>query len=165
MLIRRFEENDRDGVRRIHVEAFGRPDEARLVEALLDAGDAVAGLSLVAEVDEGLVGHVMCSRATVGANAVVALGPIGVLPERQGLGVGSRLVRAALTEADALGAPLVALLGSTAYYSRFGFVPAESLGIHAPDATWGASFQARTLTTYDPALVGPFRYAPAFGLS
>lgn len=66
-----------------------------------------------------------------------------------------------LGAADALGEPLVALLGDPGYYARFGFVPAVGLGIEAPDESWGAFFQVRTLTAYD-GQVGTFRYAAPY---
>jgi putative acetyltransferase len=136
--------------------------EAILVDALIDAGDVVPALSLVAVRGGELVGHVMCSNATVGDHPVVGLGPIGVLPEHQRQGVGDALMHAVVAAADALELPLVGLLGSTEYYPRYGFVPGTRLGIEAPDPAWGDHFQVRTLTTYRPGIVGRFRYAPAF---
>jgi putative acetyltransferase len=122
----------------------------------------VPALSLVAVRNGELVGHVVCSRATVGDHAAVGLGPIGVLPAHQRQGVGAALMHAVLAAADALELPLVGLLGSTEYYPRFGFVPATQLGIEPPDPTWGEHFQVRTLTAYRAGIVGRFRYAPAF---
>jgi putative acetyltransferase len=84
-----------------------------------------------------------------------------VLPDRQSAGVGSALVHAVLGAADALDERLIGLLGEPAYYRRFGFVPAQSLGIVAPDPAWGDYFQVRTLTAYD-GQVGHFRYAEPF---
>jgi putative acetyltransferase len=104
----------------------------------------------------------VCSKATVGEHAVVGLGPIGVLPEHQRQGVGDALMHAVLAAADALELPLVGLLGSTEYYSRYGFVPATQLGIEAPDPAWGDHFQVRTLAAYRRGIVGRFRYASAF---
>ena len=69
---------------------------------------------------------------------------------------------ALLAAADAADVPLVGLLGAPEYYSRFGFRPAEELGVIAPDPAWGAAFQARPLTAYAPTVAGPFAYAPAF---
>jgi len=56
----------------------------------------------------------------------------------------------------------VALLGDPAFYGRFGFVPGRSLGVEAPDASWGDHFQARPLTAYDDSLRGGFTYADPF---
>jgi putative acetyltransferase len=92
----------------------------------------------------------------------VGLGPIGVLPERQSAGVGTALMHAVVAAADALGYPLVALLGDTGYYGRFGFVPGSSLAIEAPNPAWGDHFQVRTLAAYTPDLRGRFVYSPPF---
>lgn len=169
MLIRRYERGDREAVRQIHAEAFRLPGdpaetpvEVGLLDALIEADDVVPALSLVAVRDGELVGHVVCSKATVGDQPAVGLGPIGVLPAHQRRGVGDALMHAALAAADALELPLVGLLGSTEYYPRYGFVPATQLGIEPPDAAWGDHFQVRTLAAYRPGIAGRFRYAPAF---
>jgi putative acetyltransferase len=169
VVLRRFASADRRSVLRLVSEVFrpsdapsAMPPEAHLVAALLDAGDVVRPATLVAEAEGRLVGHVACSRATVGPHAVIALGPIGVLPDHRRHGVGSALMHASLAASDALDAPLVALLGSTVFYRRFGFVPASGLGIEAPDPSWADEFQVRTLHAYDAGITGAFRYAPAF---
>jgi putative acetyltransferase len=69
-------------------------------------------------------------------------------------------VHAVLAVAEAADESLVALLGDPAYYRRFGFRPAEELGIAAPDPAWGVHFQARWLG--DPRTGGTFRYAAPF---
>ena len=73
-------------------------------------------------------------------------------------------MHAALGAADALGEPLVVLLGHTDYYPQFGFRAAAELGIVvAASAAWGAHFQARPMmSAYDPAIRGAFRYAAPF---
>ena len=68
----------------------------------------------------------------------------------------------ALPISDAADVPLVVLLGAPQYYSRFGFRPAEELGVMPPEPDWGDAFQARPLTAYDESVAGRFRYAPAF---
>jgi predicted N-acetyltransferase YhbS len=72
------------------------------------------------------------------------------------------LMDALLTAADVAHVPLIVLLGSPQYYSRFGFRPAEQLGVTPPEAGWGDAFQARPLTAYTSLVAGPFQYAPAF---
>jgi putative acetyltransferase len=71
-------------------------------------------------------------------------------------------MHAVLGAADALDEPVVVLLGHTEYYPRFGFRPADELGITPSVAEWGSHLQARTLTAYQPDLRGMFRYAQAF---
>jgi putative acetyltransferase len=159
--------DDRAAVFAVHTSAFARPDngspaEARLVEALRDAGDAIPALSLVALVDEAVVGHVMCSRGSVDGRPLAGLGPLGVVATHQRRGVGSALMHAVLAAADARGEPAVVLLGDPDYYRRFGFVLAEPLGILPPDPGWAGHFQVRPLRGWDGSLRGTFRYPPAF---
>jgi putative acetyltransferase len=71
-------------------------------------------------------------------------------------------MHAVLGAADALGEPLVALLGSTAYYPRFGFRLAGEYGITPKEPRWVPHFQVRTLTGYEPGLRGPFAYPEPF---
>lgn len=174
MIVRRQQAGDYEAIRHIYAEAFRRPrfrpeqspgsvpPEVGLFEALWEAGDVLPELSFTALDEVGAVGHVTASRATVAADPVVAVGPIGVLPEYQGLGIGSSLMNALVTAADAADVPMIVLLGAPEYYRRFGFHPAEGLGLISPDPAWGEGFQARPLTAYTPAVAGSFQYAAAF---
>src|SRR5262249_26256493 len=119
-------------------------------------------LSFTALADGVVAGHVTASRATVADDPVVAAGPIGVFPHRQGVGIGSALMNALLDAADAADVPLVVLLGAPQYYGRFGFRPARELGVISPVPDWGDAFQARPLTAYTESVAGPFQYASAF---
>jgi putative acetyltransferase len=118
--------------------------------------------SFTALAESGVVGHVTASQATVATDPVVAVGPIGVLPDHQGAGIGGALMDALLAAADAGGVPLIVLLGAPEYYSRFGFRPADELGVIPPEPQWGDGFQARPLTAYTASVRGRFQYAPAF---
>lgn len=176
MLIRRETPEDVDTIRSVTAQAFtgpahslppleadGVPGEATLV-GLLRADPAwIGALSLVAEDETGrVVGHAVSTRGHVDGVPALGLGPVSVAPAAQRSGVCSALIHASLGAADALGEPLVALLGDPAYYSRFGFRPATSLGITAPDPAWGDFFQVRTLAAYHASLTGTFRYAAPF---
>jgi putative acetyltransferase len=170
VILRRELPADRDAVRDVHLRAFARrgvdvAPEATLVDGLRDDGDVVPGLSIVAEaggsIGGGVVGHVVCSRARIGAGPSLGLGPLGVLPDHQRRGIGTALMHAVLAAADALGGPEVVLLGSPSYYARFGFVLAAPMGITPPEAAWAPHFQVRRLTAWEGAS-GAFRYAPAF---
>jgi putative acetyltransferase len=166
VIVRRERPGDVDRVREVHLAAFPTAVEATLVDGLrADAGAWLPELSLVAEdAAGGVAGHVVCTRATLdGVPVALGLGPLGVLPGHQRQGVGLALVHAVLGAADALAEPVVVLLGDPAYYSRYGFVTASTLGIEPPEPAWGVHFQARTLTAYDAGRHrGAFAYAKAF---
>ncbi|HXT88670.1 MAG TPA: N-acetyltransferase [Trebonia sp.] len=168
MLIRREAAEDVDTIRAVTAAAFARPGEdvpveAPLVDWLRACPAWIPELSFVATGSDGdVIGHVVCTRGTVEAAPVLGLGPLSVRPDWQRKGVGKALVHAALGAADALGEPLVALLGSTEYYPRFGFHPASEYGIVPQHPEWGAHFQVRTLTAYDPSVRGEFAYPEPF---
>jgi putative acetyltransferase len=176
VIVREQQADDYDAIRHVYAEAFREPGfrapqrhgsvppEVPLFEALWEAGDVLPELSFTAESDTEAVGHVTASKATVAADPVVAVGPIGVLPEHQGRGIGSALMNALLAAADAADVPLVVLLGSPHYYGRFGFRPARELGVTSPEPGWGDAFQARALSAHTPLVAGPFRYASAFSI-
>ena len=162
MLIRRERPSDVPVIAGIHAAAFAGEAEKNLVTALRASDAWLPSLSLVAEQDGRVVGHVVCTRAHVGTVPALGLGPLGVVPPAQKSGVGSALMHAVLGAADALDEPVVVLLGHTGYYPRFGFAPATTLGIEPPAPEWGAHFQARPLSTYDTSIRGPFAYAAPF---
>jgi putative acetyltransferase len=169
VIVRPQEPGDYEAAKVVYAEAFGRTDhgdrvpiEVGIFAGLWEAKDVIDELSFTALAQTAVVGHVTASHAKVGSHSVVAVGPIGVLPEHQGNGIGSALMRALLGAADAGDIPLVVLLGSPHYYGRFGFGPAAELGVVSPEPKWGDAFQARPLRAYTPSVAGPFRYAPAF---
>jgi len=167
LVVRREGPEDRAAARRVEWRAFGGdaaepPVEVTLLDALRESDAWIPELSLVAVLDGEVVGHVVCTRGHVDGRPALGLGPIGVEPAHQGDGVGSALVHAVVAAAEAMGEPLVALLGSTEYYGRFGFVPAHELGVDAPDPAWGDHFQVRTLASHSNDLRGSFEYAAPF---
>jgi putative acetyltransferase len=109
-----------------------------------------------------VVGHVLCTRGHVGQAPVLALGPLTVRPDSQRRGVGSALMHAVLGAADALDEPLVALLGSPAYYRRFGFRLSSEYQILPPKPEWQPHFQVRVLAAYQPSIYGTFAYPAPF---
>jgi predicted N-acetyltransferase YhbS len=161
MHIRPEEERDAATVAQVVERAFGQPDEARLVAALHLSGHTE--LSLVAERDGVVVGHILFSRIDlVGEHGgqALALAPMAVEPSLQGQGIGSALVRAGLGAARERGDPLVVVLGHAGYYPRFGFRPARVLGIEPPFPVTDEVWMALPLTEPHPR--GTVRYAPAF---
>jgi putative acetyltransferase len=163
VLVRRESRADAEVIRAITAAAFARPDEARLVDELRGSPAWLPALSLVATTPGAeVIGHVLCTRGHVDEAPVLALGPLSVRPDRQRAGVGSALMHAVLGAADALGEPLVALLGNPAYYRRFGFRLAGEYRIMPPVAGWQPHFQVRVLTGYRATVRGTFRYAEPF---
>lgn len=150
-------------VRKINEEAFGQPNEADLVYAL--RMHVSPYISLVAQLDRQLVGHIFFSPVTVQSEeaSFLALGlaPMAVLPEFQKQGIGSQLVREGLKECLRIRHPVVVVLGHPGYYTRFGFAPAKPKGIlcryPVPDdvfmvieLTPGALGGRRGMVTYHP---------------
>jgi putative acetyltransferase len=167
MLVRRECPDDIDAIRAVTARAFdGRPysngSEAPLVDALRSDPGWIPALSMVVEVDGAVVGHAVCTRATIAGRPALGLGPVSVDPAWQRRGVGSALLHAMLGAADALGEPVVVLLGDPAYYQRFGFTLAAEHGIDPPVPDWVPNFQARTLSAYAVDLRGRFEYAAPF---
>ena len=171
VLIRREAARDSAVIHAITAAAFSRPGqspgqdppEAGLVGELRASPAWLPHLSLVAvtAADE-VIGHVLCTRGHAGTVPALALGPLSVRPDRQRRGVGSALMHAILGAADALGEPLVALLGEPAYYRRFGFRPAADYQITPPRPGWHLHFQVRVLTAYQPWMHGMFAYPEPF---
>ena len=126
MIIRPEHAGDIDAIRTLTETAFKTAPHADgtehlIIDRLRDAGALT--LSLVAEVDGVVVGHVAFSPVTIsdGSQNWYGLGPIAVEPSRQGEGIGGRLVREGLDQLKALGAAGCVLVGDPAYYGRFGF--------------------------------------------
>jgi putative acetyltransferase len=161
---------DLDLIHDLHREAFHRRHEAELVDAIRSGPDFLPELSLVAVTRDGSVlGHVLISRVSFHPDiaqgtgqTVLALAPLAVLPPYQGSGIGSALMRDALAIADEHPEPFVAVLGSPAFYSRFGFEPAAADDIHGPYDEAGDAFQVRRRPGVTQLAPGVVVYPPKF---
>lgn len=163
MIIRRESAADRPEILALVEAAFPEPVEAKLLRELFASREYLPKLSLVAEGDrDEILGYVITTRAWIGRSGSLGLGPIAVLPEYQRQGVGSALMKASIAAANELGESTLVLLGSTEYYPRFGFVPADSMGIASPDPSWGSHFMALALDAYMPGQHGRFKYSEPF---
>lgn len=161
-MIRYARPGDHAAIAAVVEAAFGRADEAQLVDALRAAGDAM--FELVADEDGAVVGHILFSRLYADrAELIAALAPVAVQPERQGSGLGSALVRAGLESAREFGACGVLVLGDPAYYGRFGFTAEAAAQVAAPYrglpafqalALEGPVFDAPMLVDYPAAFAG-----------
>lgn len=162
MIIRPERSDDAASIGEVVTAAFGQRQEADLVQRLREDGDMI--LSLVAEDDGAIVGHVAFSRLWVTHHGVrtpgISLAPVAVLPARQRGGVGRALIGAGHLRLKAAGEAIVFVLGDPAYYKRFGFSHET-----AEDFTCvyqGEYLQALRLSA-DAPTEGEVIYAPAFG--
>lgn len=136
---------------------FSQGDEQHLVDALRRDGDLA--LSLVSEDGTRIVGHIAFSRVSIsdGAEEWYDLGPVSVWPELHHQGIGTALIRRGIADLRARGAAGIVLLGSPAYYGRFGFRHEPQLRYPGPPPEY---FQCLVLNGTLPR--GEVRYAPAF---
>ncbi len=189
IIIRAELPEDVAAIREVNRRAFNQDQEANLVDALRANGAAL--LSLVATLDGQVVGHIMYSPATIGtdpgsargrvSNAEVSgaevstaevsgaevtgagLAPMAVLPEHQRHGIGSKLIAAGTQKLRDSGYPFIIVLGHPDYYPRFGFVPANTLGI---TCEWDVPSEAFMILILDQSkiqtLSGFAKYRPEF---
>ncbi|MEL6959575.1 MAG: N-acetyltransferase [Pseudomonadota bacterium] len=137
--IRQEKEGDEAAIRQVVERAFegksfADPNDVTIVDRLRDGGSLV--LSLVATVKGEVIGQIAVSPAKIGAGRYLCVGPIAVLPEHQGKGVGSDLMGHALGVAQAYGRDGVMLMGDPNYYSRFGFEHFDGVTYHGGGADY-----------------------------
>lgn len=169
MNIRQETAEDREAVYEVVRNAFlsaehADGNEQDLVEALRTSSAFVPELSLVAEEDGAIVGHVLFTRIRIGETTQLALAPLSVAPDRQRRGIGSALVREGHRIARGLGFDYSVVLGSDRYYPRFSYAPARRLGIMPPFEVPDEMFMACALRDDAPKVTGTVAYAPEFGI-
>ena len=134
--IRSENKNDYSTISMVNDMAFGQENEGVLVEKLRKNKSFTKDLSLVACLGNEIVGHILFFPVSIKnkeeAFSTLALAPMSVIPELQGLGIGSQLVEKGLTKAKKLGHKSVIVLGHEEYYPKFGFKPAGTFNIKAP---------------------------------
>lgn len=160
LLIRKEQPADKDAIFDLTARAFaGRPyaggDEQFVVDQL--RADGALTLSLVACMEDRIVGQVSFSPAQNEDNSEpwYALGPVSVLPDAQGKGIGARLIEDGLRALD--GALGCILTGNPNYYTRFGFQHADA---YVPVQEASEYFMVKWMSDVRPA--GRFSFHPAF---
>ena len=164
MRLRKERPSDHAAVAALLEAAFGQPDEAQIVAELRRSARPL--ISMVATEEDAVVGHILFSPVTLPdhpALILMGLGPMGVLPDAQGRGIGQALVTAGLDECHRVGVGAVVVLGYKEYYPKFGFRPASRFGLSCeydvPDEVFmavelqpGYLRHAHGLIRYHPAL-------------
>jgi putative acetyltransferase len=163
--IRLESSEDRDEIRRVNQAAFGGDTEANLVDMLRDGG--FAEVSLVAEMDGKIVGHILFSPVSIltkaGTVDAVSLAPMAVVPGHQREGIGSRLVERGLEVCRNRGDRIVLVLGHPEFYPRFGFSSELATSLESPFC--GEAWMALELVPGSlVASEGRVEYSPPFKL-
>ncbi len=117
----------------VNLSAFEGEAEAQLIAELRKSPSFVPDLSLVAELNGRIVGHVVLTRVKLvsdqGESEILALGPMSVVPSQSHRGIGSELIDAAVARARPLCYNAIVVAGHPDYYLRFGFRPASDWGL------------------------------------
>jgi putative acetyltransferase len=161
-LVRLEQPSDAAAIDHVLRSAFPTDQESQLVDRL--RRHQRLRLSLVAAIDDVIVGHIAFSQVTIAGSVASSTGfglaPLAILPELQRQGLGIQLVDEGLCACERLGAGFVVVLGAPEYYQRFGFRSADLFGLENEYGA-GEEFMALELKTgsITPGLV---RYAPEF---
>lgn len=169
MVIRQENVQDYDEVYTMVKSAFATAEHADgtehdLVAALRGSEAFLPELSLVAEDNGSIVGHIMFTKAQIGERTELALAPLAILPGRQGQGIGTKLIREGHRIAGELGYGYSVVMGSETYYPRAGYEPAEQFGIKVPEGVPSANYMAIRLREDAEPVSGAVRYAKEFGM-
>lgn len=150
-------------------EAFSDQTEHKLVARLRTSEAFIPELSLVAEHNGMIVGHILFTKITIkgsgNTHESLALAPVSVLPEFQGKGIGGKLIMRGHEIAQSLGFQSIVLLGHAEYYPRFGYKRASEFGIKLPFEVpdENAMVVALGKNALD-GVEGTVAYAPEFGV-
>jgi predicted N-acetyltransferase YhbS len=122
-------------------------DEHYLLNIMRNSDAFIKELDIVAEIDGRIVGNIVYTKAKIlgddgNSYNVICFGPISVLPEFQGIGIGSMLIEHTKNLAKQLGYRAILIYGDPEYYSRYDFAPAETYGIGTPDNMYAVPLQA-----------------------
>ncbi|MBD2359445.1 N-acetyltransferase [Tolypothrix sp. FACHB-123] len=165
MNIRREIIQDYLAIAEVNRLAFGQDNEANLVDEIRNSRRYIPELSLIAEVETTVVGHILFSYIDLVSEEtlqVLSLAPMAVLPDFQKQGIGSALVKAGLEIANVRGEAIVIVLGHPQFYNRFGFEASVNYGIESPFPVPEEFFMVKLLQNSQQNYTGKVIYPPAF---
>lgn len=170
MTIRQENAKDYDDVYEVVKKAFecaehSDGNEQDLVNALRQNDAYIPELSLVAEIDSKIVGHILFTKVKIAHSIQLALAPLSVLPEYQRRGIGTALIQEGHKQAQKLGYGYSIVLGSEKYYPKVGYLPARNYGIFPPFDVPSENFMVYPLTKDAPVISGIVQYAKEFGIT
>jgi putative acetyltransferase len=149
--------------------AFGQENEAQLIVEIRKSNRYIPELSLVAEVDNNIVGHILFSyidlrieKSAEKVFPVLSLAPTAILPHFQKQGIGTALIQAGLEKADEMQEKMVIVLGNPSFYNRFGFFSSVIYEIECPFEVPADFFMVKPLKNYQPEYQGRVIYPLAF---
>jgi putative acetyltransferase len=149
IIIRQEIASDYEKVYEINKLAFQQESESKIIEQIRKGNNFIPELSLVAEVNSEIVGHILFSKIKIVGDSTfdsLALAPMAVIPEFQKRGIGSKLIRRGIEKAKELGFDSIIVLGHKDYYPKFGFQKASKWGIQCPFEAPEEAFMAIELT-------------------
>ena len=163
MIIRQEQKQDYNEIRKLVKIAFENAEhtdgnEYKLVDKLRTSKDFVQELTLVAENETGIIGHILFTKVNVGNEVGLALAPLSVHPKFQKIGIGTMLMKKAHGIAKNLGYNFVIVLGSEKYYPKIGYEVASKYGIKAPFEVPDENFMVLFLNDNKKDLKGIVKY-------
>lgn len=138
--------------------------EQDLVVALRKSRHFIPQLSLIAEDNGKILGHIMFTTVQIGTHEALTLAPLSVAPDHQRQGIGQALIREGHRIAKALGYKVVILLGSEKYYPKWGYLPASTFGIRASFPVADENFMAIHLDGKKVCWDATVKFPAAFGI-
>ena len=164
--IRPEQDADRQAIWSVNQIAFEGASEAELVDALRDSG--FIEVSLVAELEREIVGHILFSRVTIATTSgpvdALSLAPMAVVPAHQRIGIGTKLVEAGLSACRVGGNKIVVVLGHPAFYPRFGFSAEQARKLESPFGGGEAWMALELVPGVLAGVQGRVEFSPPFGI-
>lgn len=145
LIIRKEEKKDYKDIFEVNKLAFGQEEESSLVEKIRNSQNFIPDLSLIAEVDYKIIGHILFSKIKISGRSIfesLALATMAVIPKFQGRGIGTKLMKEGIKKAKELGFNSIIVLGHKKYYTRFGFMKASNWKIKCPFEVPDEAFMA-----------------------